>query len=146
MTGKQEFSDWFEQIFADMDKPESKLKFEAKNRFEREVLYAGLTDLNTGFDSDLIGHFSSAEFLTVIDRCESLGVQVIGIEVFTTEVEPPAKAGLEDIEISPVPGYDWARQLVRKYMKRPDITICASFGVPEELLKTNAKLEGESNP
>jgi hypothetical protein len=114
--------DWLEEIFAELDTPESKLKFEQGNNFEREVLYAGLTDLNTG-DSDLIGHFSAGEFLIVIDRCEVLGVEVIGIEVFTTDVEPPAKAGLEDIEISPVPGYDWARQSVRKYMVRPSVCL-----------------------
>jgi hypothetical protein len=42
-------SDWadgFEQIFAEWDTPESKLKFEQGNKFEPEVLYAGLTDLN----------------------------------------------------------------------------------------------------
>jgi hypothetical protein len=145
MTDKQEFLDWFEQMFADMERPESKLKFERKNQFEREVLYAGLPDLNTGFDSDLIGHFSPEDFLTVIDRCEPLAVQVIGIEVFTTNVELPAKAGLEDIEISPVPGYDWARRLVRKYMERTDITSCATFDVPDALLNPKPKQKGESN-
>ena len=54
-----DWADWFEQIFAEWDTPESKLKFEQENEFEREVLYAGLSDLNTGFDSDLIGHFFS---------------------------------------------------------------------------------------
>ena len=138
-----DWADWFERIFAELDTPESKLKSEKKDRFLREVVYAGLTDLNTGFDSPLIGHFSPADFLTVIDRCESLSVRVIGVEVFTTDVEPPYRAGLEDIEISPVPGYDWARQIVRKYMKTPAITVCASFDVPEELLKSNPKQESE---
>jgi hypothetical protein len=64
-------------------------------------------------------------------RCESLGVEVIGVEVFTTDLAPPYKAGLEDIEISPVPGYDWARRLVRKYMETPAIIICATFRVPD---------------
>jgi hypothetical protein len=41
-----DWADWFEQIFAEWDTPESKLKFEQGNKFEREVLYAGLTDLN----------------------------------------------------------------------------------------------------
>ena len=66
----------------------------------------------------------------MIDRCESLGLAVIGVELFTTDVEPPYKAGLEDIEISPVPGYDWARRLVRKYMDTPAITISVTFDVP----------------
>jgi hypothetical protein len=81
----------------------------------------------------------------VIDRCESLGIDVNGVEVFTTDVEPPYRAGLEDIEISPEPGYDWARRLVRKYMESPAITICATFQVPDELLKSNPKQEGEPN-
>jgi hypothetical protein len=128
--------DQFEQMFAELNTPESKLKFEQENRFEREVLYAGLADLNTGFDSDLVRHFSPEDFLIVIDRCEALNVEVIGIEVFTTDVEPPGKAGLVEIEISPVPGYEWARRLVRKYQGRSDITICASFEVPDALLKS----------
>jgi hypothetical protein len=86
-----EWADWFEQMFAEMDTLEWKLRFEQRNQFEREVLYAGLTELNTGFDSPLVGHFSPVDFFTVIDHCESLSVRVIGIEVFTTDVEAPSK-------------------------------------------------------
>ena len=136
-------TDWLEQMFAEMNTPEAKLKFERERQYEREVLFAGLTNLNTGFDSPLVDHFSPEEFLIVIDRCESLGLAVIGVEVFTTDVEPPYKAGLEDIEISPVPGHDWARRLVRKYMDTAAITICATFRVPDALLNSNPKQEGE---
>jgi hypothetical protein len=80
--------DWFEQMFAELDTPESKLKSEKRDRFLREVIYTGLTDLNTGFDSALIGHFSAEDFLIVIDRCESLNVEVIGIEVTSPSVRP----------------------------------------------------------
>jgi hypothetical protein len=138
-------ADDFERMFAEMNTPEAKLKFDQAYQFKREVLYAGLKDLNTGFDSPLIGHFSPDDFLTLIDRCEALNVEVIGVEVFTTDVEPPYQAGLEDIEISPVPGYDWARRLVRKYMETPAISICATFQVPDALLKSNPKQEGEPN-
>lgn len=129
--------DWFEQMFAELGTPESKLKSEKKDRFLREVIYTGLTDLNTGFDSPLIGHFSLEDFLTVIDRCESLKVPVIAIEVFTTDAEPPWKVGLLQVEISPEDGYDWPRRLVREYQERSDITICASFDVPDAVLKSN---------
>jgi hypothetical protein len=135
----------FERILAEWDSPESKLKFEQSRRFLRRVIYAGLKDLNTGFDSPLICHFSPEDFVIVIDRCEFLGVEVIGVEVFTTDVEPPYKAGLEDIEISPEPGYDWARRLVRKYMETPLITICATFNVPNVLLKSIPTHGGEPN-
>jgi hypothetical protein len=140
---KSEWADWFERVFAELATPESKLRSEKEDRFLREVLYAGLTDLNTGFDSPLIGHFSPVDFFTVIDRCESLSVCVIGIEVFTTDVEPPSKVQMVDIEISPEEGYDWSRRLVRKYMEKSAITISATFHVPDELLKSNPKQEGE---
>jgi len=137
--------DWFEQMFAELKTPESKLRSEKEDRFLQEVLYAGLTDLNTGFDSPLIGHFSPGEFLIVLDRCEALNVEVIGIEVFTTDVEPPSKVQMVNIEISPVPGYDWARRFVREYMEESGITISVTFDVPDALLKSNPKQEGEPN-
>jgi hypothetical protein len=125
-----EWADWFDQIFAELDTPESKFRSEKEDRILREVIYAGLTDLNTGFDSPLIGHFSPADFLIVIDRCESRSVRIIGIEVSTTDVEPPSKLQMVNIEISPVPGYDWARRFVREYMEESGITISVTFDVP----------------
>jgi hypothetical protein len=35
----------------------------------------------------LISHFSAVDFLEVIDRCERLGLQIIGIETFSSNVE-----------------------------------------------------------
>ena len=124
-------------MLAECDAPEWKLKFEEDHRFLREVIYAGLTDLNAGFDSPLICHFSPEDFLTMMDRCESLKVRVIAIEVFTADVAPPCKVGLLQVEISAEDGYDWPRRLVREYQKRSDITICASFDVPDTVLKSN---------
>jgi hypothetical protein len=136
-------TDWLKQTMAEFATPESKLRSEKEDRFLREVVYAGFTDLNTGFDSPLIGHFSPEDFLIVIDRCESLSVRIIGIEVSTTDVEPPSKVQMVDIEISPEEGYDWSRRLVRKYMEKSAITISATFDVPDELLKSHPKQEGE---
>ena len=106
------------------DCPGSQVKFDEDHRFLREVVYAGLKDLNTGFDSPLIGHFSPADFLVVIDRCELLHIRVIGIEVFA------AGRDFLEVEISPEDGHDWARRLVQRYQGRSDVTICATFGVP----------------
>jgi hypothetical protein len=122
--------DQFEQTFAEMETPESKLKFEEDHRFLREVVYVGLRDLNTGFGSPQIGHVSPVDFLTVIDRCESLHVQVIGIEVFTTDVKPPWKVGFLEVEIYSEDGYEGARRLLERYQGKPDITVSATFGVP----------------
>ncbi len=140
---KSEWADWFEQIFAELNTPESKLRSEKEDRFLREAIYAGLEDLNIGFDSPLIPHFSPGDFLTVIDRCESLNVRIIGIEVSTTDVEPPSKLQLVEIQISPEPGYKWARRLVRKFTEESDITICATFNVSDALLKSHPSQKGE---
>jgi hypothetical protein len=124
MSAKPRLSNQLEQIIAACDRPGSQLKFDEDHRFLREVVYAGLKDLNTEFDSPLIGHFSSTDFHVVIDRCERLHVRLIGIEVFA------AGRDFLEVEISPEDGYSWARQLVQKYAGRPNITICATFGLP----------------
>ncbi len=130
-------SDQFEQMLAERDTPERKLKFEADHRFVKEVIYAWLKDLNTGFDSPLIGHFSPDDFLTVIERCEAQNVGIIGIEVFTTDAKPPGKVGFLEVEISPEGAYryDWPRRLVREYHGRSRITISATFDVPDAALR-----------
>jgi hypothetical protein len=106
--------------------PKSDLEFETNQRFQREVLYAGLTDLNTGFDSDLIGHFSPHDFGIVIDRCEASEVHINGIEVSRI-----VSGGLEflDVEIAPDDGFAWARQLVKRYRNRTRITFSATFDI-----------------
>ena len=115
---------------SDVTSPEWNFKFEQDKRFLGEAIYAGLRNVNTGFDSERIVWFSPEDFLIVIDRCESRHVRVIGIEVATTDVEPPWKAMLLEVEISPEKGYDWARRLAATYQEEPNIAISATFGVP----------------
>jgi hypothetical protein len=124
MPASPRSSNKLEQIMAVSDSSGSQLKLGEDHRFLREVIYAGLKDLNTGFDSPLICHFSPADFLVVIDRCEPLHICVIGIEVFASGSD------LLEVKISPEDGYDWARRLVQRYQGRSDVTICATFSVP----------------
>jgi hypothetical protein len=86
------------------------------HRFLREFVYAGLKDLNTGFDSSLIGHLSRENFLVVIDRCEPL-------HVFASSKlrSSPQVGSCSKVEISPEDGYDWARR---------SGAICATIDVP----------------
>jgi hypothetical protein len=60
-------------------------------------------------------------------------------------VEPPSKLQFVEIEISPEPGYEWARRLVREYMEKSGITISATFDEPDAVLKSNPKQKGEPN-
>lgn len=111
--------------------PGDRLKFERDHQFMQEVVFAELQNLNTGFDSPLISHFSPSDFLTVIDRCEHKQILITGIEVF--EVISGSAEFLE-VEISPDDGYGWARRLVQAYMGKPNITLSATFKVPDVLL------------
>lgn len=65
-------------MFAEMDTPEWKSKFAQDHRFLRETVYAGLPELNAGFDSPDIGYFSPGDFVVIIDRCQLLWVRLIG--------------------------------------------------------------------
>jgi hypothetical protein len=55
--------------------------------FTREDLFDSLTDLNTGFDSPLIKHFSEKDFITIMNRCKENKVDIYGIESFTKNGE-----------------------------------------------------------
>jgi hypothetical protein len=98
---------------------------------ERDRLYLqkwvfiGLKDLNTGFDSPLIRHFSAEDFFTVIDRCERLNVEIIGMEVFSPNFE------LLGIEISPEPGFGWARRFVGGFREELGATFSATYKVTD---------------
>jgi hypothetical protein len=112
----------------------SRLKFEEDHRFMRESVFTGLANLNTGFDSPLIYHFSPINFRTVIDRCEHWHVGIIGIEVFEVTA---AAAELLEVEISSEDGYEWTRRLVRRYDAMPNVTMSATFHVPDAALKSS---------
>ena len=98
----------------DLSRPltsEEHLKFEAKRRFMEDVAYVGLENINTGFDSPSVFHFSPTDFGSLIDRCERLQVHINGIDVFTTD-----GGFIECIfamdDGSPDESFDWARRLV----------------------------------
>jgi hypothetical protein len=94
-----------------------------ERRYLQHWVFIGLKDLNTGFDSPLIRLFSAEDFFTVIDRCERLNVEVIGIEVFSPNIE------LLGIEISPEPGFGWARRFVEEFREQVGITFSATYDV-----------------
>lgn len=89
--------------------------------FLQRNIFAGLADLNNGFDSPAIQHFSPSDFLMVIDRCARHGVEIIGIEAFAE-----AKQLLE-VGISTEPGYEWARRFASRYLSNGGVTLCASY-------------------
>ena len=95
--------------------------------FLLEHVFVNITDRNTGFDSPLISHFSPKDFAIVIDRCERMGVEIYGIEVFVNDI------GFITCVIAPGDGYGWARHLVDEYRGRLDIAFSATYGEANNL-------------
>jgi hypothetical protein len=124
---------------------EERQKRALASRFLVERVFAGLANLNTGFDGASIVHVSPEDFCTVIDRCQNLQVAFFGIEAFSTDVEPPWKVAFLEVEISPGQGYEWARDMVRRYKGRLDVTICATYDVPDILLNSMEDARGSAN-
>jgi hypothetical protein len=125
----------WEELFRPMTPAENQ-RFEEEHLFMEEVVYVGLENINTGFDALGIFHFTPADFGSVIDRCEHLHVHPNGIEVFTTDggfIE--CVFAMDDG--SPEDGYDWARRLVQKYQDTPEISMSATFNVPDSVLKSS---------
>jgi hypothetical protein len=124
---------------------EERLKRDLAARFLLERVFAGLANINTGFDGASIVHVSPEDFCIVIDRCEDLQVTFFGIEVFSTNVDPPWKVAFLEVQISPGQGYEWAREVVGKYKGRLDVTICATYDVPDILLNSMENEGGSAN-
>jgi len=123
---------------------EERVKFEAEQLFMDQVVFVGLKNLNTGFDAAGIRHFSPADFGEVINRCETLCIIPIGIEIFTTAggfVDCEIRA--ENISLEEV--YAWARRLVEKYQEMPEITMTFTFDVPDALLESNHLYSGSED-
>lgn len=116
------------------------MELEEKRRFIHEVLYAGVTNRHTGFDSPLIPHVSPEDFEIVLDHCTETGAGVCGIEIFdVSRWERDHQVDVLDVVIRPEEGLEWAHLLVREYAGQPNITVCASFYTPDEemALRTN---------
>jgi hypothetical protein len=120
-----------------------RIQFEAKHQFMEQVVFVGLKNLNAGFDAQGIHHFSPVDFGEVISRCKPLHVTPIGIDIFTTD------GGLIDCEIraaniSMEETNSWAQRLVQAYEGTPDITMSATFDVPDSLLNSSGPSANEN--
>jgi hypothetical protein len=103
----------------------AKLKTDPEFQFLWEVIFHGLEDLNSGFDSPSLPHFSPDDFAIVIERCAQHHVSIIGIEVLDISSWP--------ICMLDVCGGQHARRLVKSYGNRPGTSFSAVFDVAENV-------------
>jgi hypothetical protein len=129
----------FDELLSSLQDPEWNAKFDADHRFMEEGVYIGLEDLNSGFDSEGIYHFSVNDFANVIDRCEYMGVGLNGIESF--DISPWQTEGHVYALDCVFPAkdqnqYEWTRKYLKQFEGQADISFSATFNIPEEVLKS----------
>ena len=115
-------------MLAQLEDPEVEARLCAEESILREFVFRGLNDLKPAWDSLVIAHFDADDFIRVVDRCTVLGVRIIGIEIFTTEGQ------VLDIEIPEADSNSWCVSFVQKYQERIDLSICATYEVPDRVL------------
>jgi hypothetical protein len=115
-------------MLAQLEDPEVLARLCAEESFLRKFVFRGLNDLKPAWDSLVIAHFDAGDFIRVVDRCTVLGVRIIGIEIFTTEGQ------VLDIEIPEANSNSWCVSFVQKYQERIDLSICATYEVPDRVL------------
>lgn len=102
-----------------------------EEKFLEQYIFEGLQNLNTGFDSNTIWHFSEEDFETVMDRVEEYGVTVLGLECWTRNKFRSVKyqEDYKDVE-------NWHRNAF-KTLRTEDqgCVFSATYEIPPELLK-----------
>jgi hypothetical protein len=121
-------------MLAQLEDPEVLARLSAEESFLRKCVFRGLNDLKPAWDSLVIAHFDAGDFIRVVDRCTVLGVGIIGIEIFTTEGQ------VLDIEIPEADSNSWCASFVQKYQERIDLSICATYEVPDRVLNMPPEL------
>ena len=117
-----------EYMLTHLEDPEVVARLCAQESFLQEFVFRGLNDLKPVWDPPEIAHFNAHDPIRVIDRCNVLGVRIIGIEIFTMEGQ------VLDIEIPEADSNSWCVSFVQKYQERIDLSICATYEVPDRVL------------
>jgi hypothetical protein len=100
-----------------------------EDEFLDQHIFQGLRRLTVAFDSPKIHHCRAEAFLRILERCTRFRVAVYGVEVFTETAELVAvKIALTGSPEEFVPMVAWA-------CGKSYLSVCASFGVPDDLLQ-----------
>ncbi|MRR23809.1 hypothetical protein EG830_12605 [bacterium] len=96
-------------------------------------IYAGLKDLNTGFDAQTIRYFSKEEFEILLDRVEAAGIGIYGIEPWR-DGEYYDVWTCEDFKCDPT-NPEWYRMAFDDFATRGvELQYAASYYVPAKLI------------
>ena len=109
---------------------------EIKKKYLDEHVFAGLQNLNTGFDSPTISYFSESDFEKVLDRVENLGLGIHGIEPWQNG-EYFGVLVYEDSGMDPT-NPKWYRDAFKHFKEmQKNLQYAASYFIPAKLLKAD---------
>ena len=104
-----------------------------REEYLEEHIFCGLTDLNNGFDADIIKYFSKEDFEKVLDRCEADGIGIYGIEPWR-DGEYYDVWTCEEFRSEPTDP-QWYRMAFEDFATRGvELQYAASYYVPARLL------------
>jgi hypothetical protein len=116
-----------------------RLEREVQQSFLNEHVFAGLTNLNDGFDTKTIKYFSYKDFMIVIDKCEKLNICIYGIEPWLNGEYYDVKSN-EDFGFK-LCDPKWYRLAMEEFEKEGhELQYAASYNVPNELMNNNTSL------
>ena len=105
-----------------------------KKKFLDKYIFAGLTNLNDGFDAETIKYFSEKDFEIVISRVEEYGLGITGIEPWLNG-EFYSVTIYENYETSSTDP-KWYKAAFQRFAKSgEELQYAATYFVPEDLLK-----------
>ena len=109
-----------------------------KQRFLKEHIYKGLTNLNSGWDAPSIYYFNESDFKIVLDRVEKLGLGIFGIEPWDDDNHYYDVKTFGDYTDNPADA-NWYRKVFNEYKAEGiKLQYAASYFVPKELLLKTA--------
>jgi len=99
-----------------------------------KYIFVGLTNLNDGFDAQVIRYFSESDFRIVLERVEKLNITIHGIEPWKDESFFDVLT-YEDFNSAETDS-TWYWKAFQKFIDTGEqLKYAASYEVPENLLK-----------
>ena len=132
-------TDMLQAVLSERQDPLAHVRRRQQLLFLRRRIFNGLAALQPSWDSDYFAHFRAEDFLVVLDRCASAGVEVFGVEAFQDD------ATYLDTNFEGLDSGKSHREFVKAFQDTSNISFCATFGVRDVDLKVeeNADLEDD---
>lgn len=103
-----------------------------ERQFLIDKIFYGLTNINSGYDSEHIYYFSENDFNTVLDRVERLGIRIMGIEPWLNGEFYDVSTQEDYASIT----HHWHRKAFQDFKDSGlDLHYAATYDIPTKLLK-----------